>query len=97
VNFLVYDSSRRLTTVRNLNRQTVYTFDTFGRKRAERDPWTGITRFDYDDGGNLLNRGDALGRKLTYTHDSLDRVTTRADSTGTTTYASVQKGLSFLK
>jgi RHS repeat-associated protein len=54
---------------------TYYYNDDFGRKNQTGSPDTGITKYLYDEAGNLLQRVDAKGTVVNYTYDALNRLT----------------------
>lgn len=81
-----YDGADRLVTTSRPGSVLTNAYDTFGRKRSESDPWSGVTRTTYDDVGNRISRVDALGKTSTWTYDELNRMTSLTDTQGKTTW-----------
>ena len=53
-------------------------FDALDRLASETDPFGAARTFQYDAAGNLTRRVDRLGRRINWTYDKLDRVTTES-------------------
>ncbi|MFQ5856892.1 MAG: toxin TcdB middle/N-terminal domain-containing protein [Anaerolineae bacterium] len=69
-----YDLLDNLTHIRdtegNVKRQQ---FDSLSRKLWSDDPDRGLTKYVYDDVGNVLEMVDAKGQKIVYTYDGANR------------------------
>jgi RHS repeat-associated protein len=80
----VYDAlGRALAVIGPLNadgtggHEMDYAYDGLGRRKKLTDPSLGEQRFKYDELGNLIERGDARGRKVSMAYDPLNRVLTK--------------------
>jgi RHS repeat-associated protein len=71
-----YDAMDRLTKVIDPNQKpTDYKYNGFGDLTDQLSPDTGLTKFAYDQAGNLERRTDARGITATYGYDLLNRPT----------------------
>jgi RHS repeat-associated protein len=66
---------------------TSYAYNGFGDVTQLTSPDTGVTGTGYNSGGNVQTRTDALGQVGTYSHDSLNRVSSTVFSDQTISYA----------
>jgi len=71
-----YDTQDNQTSVTDPKTNiTQYYNDDFGRKNQTTSPDTGTTKYQYDEAGNLIQKVDAKGTIINYTHDALNRLT----------------------
>jgi RHS repeat-associated protein len=56
-------------------------YDSWGRRRALRDPFAGDNRYTYDDVGNMLTDTDGRGVTMTYAYDEANRKLTKSGPT----------------
>ena len=61
---------------------TTNAWDPLGRLRRVEDPDLGVRSFTYDLNGNRLTATDARNRMITFSHDGLDRPTTKTYPSG---------------
>ena len=66
--------------------QTLATYNTLGQKTAVTDPDMGNWNYVYDVLGNLVQQTDAKGQVISQSYDLLNRMTTRIQLEGTTTW-----------
>lgn len=63
------------------------TFDSLGRKTQMKDPDSGTSSFGYDSGGRMVWRKDAKGQVTTFVYDAINRMTSKAATGLTATWA----------
>jgi RHS repeat-associated protein len=84
----IYDANHHPIQV-NMGSSTTLTtlvYDAYGRQQSITEPNSGMTKYEYNAYGLLYTQTDQIGNQYTYTYDPLDRITIKANTSGTDNY-----------
>ncbi len=81
-----YGLTGNLSTVSQGEQTRNFTHNSLARLTSSTTPESGVVTYQYDNNGNVTQKGDARNVLISYTYDSLNRVTQRSYS-GETTYS----------
>lgn len=72
-----YDTLSNLKRVDQGEQARIFSFSSLSRLISASHPESGVTNYEYYDGGNIKTRVDARNVKTTYTYDTLGRMKTK--------------------